>query len=213
MLRYMLRTAAEVDEHSRQLHRKQGTNERIHDWWVSITTAQAYLLFPRRRVDDVVLCDVVESGALFIHGTWTALINPMPATKTEIEDLFFTRGVHLEVKQSAAQFETKTGPVTFLADADDSISIREHLIALTAELRSLKNSGPRRQRDRNGLETRKCCECGQVGHIRPDCPDLQRNKKKGSPSEDYAGSLVAFVAAHHHDAAAPSSPPNARSNT
>ncbi len=132
-------------------------------------------------MDDVVLCDVVKSGALSIHGTRTALINPTLTSKAEIEDLIFTRGVHLEVKQTAPQFETKTWPVAFPADADDSISIREQLIALTAELRSLKISGPRRPKDRNGPETRKCYECGQVSHIRRDCSDLPRIKKKGNP--------------------------------
>ncbi len=69
MLRYMLRTATEVDEHFRQPHRRQGTNERIQDWWASTTTTQAYLLSAKLHVDDVVLCDVVKSGALSIHGT------------------------------------------------------------------------------------------------------------------------------------------------
>ena len=72
MLRYMMRTATEGDEHFRHLHRKQGPNERVHNWWVGITTAQAYLLSDRRHVADVVLCDVVKSDALSIHGTWTA---------------------------------------------------------------------------------------------------------------------------------------------
>jgi hypothetical protein len=41
---------------------------------------------------------------------------------------------------------------------------------------------------------RECYECGKIGHIRPECPDLPRNKKKHNNPEDYAGSTVAFVA-------------------
>jgi hypothetical protein len=36
------------------------------------------------------------------------------------------------------------------------------------------------------LGTRECYECGKVGHIRPDCPELPRNKKKHDIQKDYA---------------------------
>jgi len=82
--------------------------------WASLPPKQAYLLSAMRHVDDVVLCDVVKSGALSIHNTWTALINPMTTTKAEIEDLIFTRGVHLEAKLSASQLETRLALSLFL---------------------------------------------------------------------------------------------------
>jgi len=87
MQRYQLRTAAEVEDHFRHLHRKQGSNEKIQDWWVCLTSAHAYLLVARRHVDDVVLCDIVKAGSLSIHASWTTLIVPGVTTKARIEEL------------------------------------------------------------------------------------------------------------------------------
>jgi len=51
--------------------------------------------------------------------------------------------------------------------------------------------------------TRKGYECGKIGHIRPTCPDLSRNKKKHDNPKDYACSAVAFVASLDHGATLP----------
>jgi hypothetical protein len=218
MQRYQICTATEVGDHFRHLHRKQGNNKKIQDWWVSLTSARAYLLFARRHVDDVVLCDIVKVGSLSIHASWTALIVSGITTKARIEELICNRRVHIETKLAATEFETKTSPVAFPGSAsmnsDDIASIHEQLTALTVELRSMKRSGSSgrggrgRGRGRGSSwdsqpDTRECYECGKVGHIRFDCPDLPRNKKKHDSHEDYAGFAIAFVALLDHAAAAP----------
>ena len=64
-MRYQLPTSInKVGNYFQQLYRKQGNNEKIQDWWMSLTTAHAYLLFGMRHVDDVVLCDIVKDNAL-----------------------------------------------------------------------------------------------------------------------------------------------------
>ena len=168
-------------------------------------------------MDDVVLCDIVKDGALSIHASWTSVIVAGVTTKAELEELIFGRGVHIEAKLIASRFETKTGPVAFpgTTNFDDSGSIYEQLAALTTELRNMRRPGSSSKRGRgrgrgrgsswdSQPKTRECYECGKTGHIRPDCPDLPRNKKKhGSPAEDYACSAVAFVASSKQDAVSP----------
>ena len=96
----------------------------------------------------------------------------MCSVKARIEELINNRGVHIETKVSAAEFETKTGPVAFPGstsmNSDDTASIHEQLAALTAELRSMKRTGSSRRRGRGKGKgsfwdsqsvTRECYEC------------------------------------------------------
>jgi hypothetical protein len=93
-----------------------------------------------RRLDGVVMCDIVKDNALSLQASWTSLMNSMVTTERELEQPIFTRGVHLETKLAASQFETKTGPVAFpgSTDTDDTNSIHDQLVALIVELMSMR---------------------------------------------------------------------------
>ncbi len=142
------------------------------------------------------------------HMSWTSLIDPLITTKAELETLIFSRELHLESKELAfCQYDKKPEPTAFAADqSDDNMeSMREQLASLTARFNGRGGRGGRGGR-RGGrssaspdhsTETRSCYECGKPGHVRPNCPDLPRNKKKHDNAEgqiDHAGSVVAFVA-------------------
>jgi hypothetical protein len=127
----------------------------------------------------------------------------MVTTNVEIGQLIFIRGVYLETKFVAAQFETNTDPATFPGSTitNDNGFIHEQLTALTAKLRSMKKPGTYGQGGRgrgkcmgsswdSESNTRECYECGKTRHIRPDCPDLPRNKKKHDVTKNHAGSAV-----------------------
>jgi hypothetical protein len=154
------------------------------------------------------LCDIVKDGALSIHASWTKLIVSGVTTKVRIEELIFNRGVYIETKLAAAQFETKTGPVAFPGstslDTDATASIHEELSALTAQFTSLRRpcSSAKGGRGRgrgmgsscnSQLDTRECYERGKIGHIRPDSPDMPRNEKKQDNHEDYIWRLTGHL--------------------
>jgi hypothetical protein len=139
--------------------------------------------------------------------SWTSLIDPLVTSKAELEALDFSRGVHLESKELAfSQYDRKTEPTAFAAGGgqpDDMEAMREELASLTARFNgkggigSRGGRGGRRNSTDNSSDTRTCYECGKPRHVRPDCPDHQRNKKKHDNAErhiDHVGSAVAFVA-------------------
>jgi hypothetical protein len=141
--------------------------------------------------------------------SWTSLIDPLVTSKAELEALVFSRGVHLESKELAfRQYDMKTELTAFVADGaqnEDMESMREQLASLAARFngrggrngRGCRGGGRSSTPTDHITETRTCYECGKPGHVRPNCPDLPRNKKRNDNSErqtDHAGSAVAFVA-------------------
>ena len=62
MNRYQLRTSTEVSDHRRLLQRKQEPCEKIRDFWITLNTAQAYMLSAGGHVDDIDLCDLVKDN-------------------------------------------------------------------------------------------------------------------------------------------------------
>ena len=86
---------------------------------------------------------------------------------------------------------------------EDNPFIREQLASPTAEFRkSIRGAGRGRRGGRVGssrssqdfTKTIECYECGKVGHLRRNCPDLARNMNRDRDSSDHAGFDVAFVA-------------------
>jgi ribosomal protein S15P/S13E len=67
----------------------------------------------------------------------------MVTTKAQVEELIFTRGVHLETEMAVTQFVSKTGLIALPASTteDDTNSIREQLTALTAKVRNMRRHG------------------------------------------------------------------------
>ena len=100
--RYLLRTATEVGYHRRQLQTKQRSEENIQDYWSGLTAFAAYMDAAGRHIIDLDLRDTVKDNALSIHASWTSLIDPQVTTRDQLEDLIYTRGVHLEQKLDEA---------------------------------------------------------------------------------------------------------------
>ncbi len=129
MNRYQPRTSTEVGDHGRLLKRKQEPCEKIQDFFITLNTAQAYMLSAGRHVDDIDLCNLVKDNVLPFHMSWTSLIDPLVTTKAELEALVFSRGVHLESKELAfRQYDRKNEPTAFAAGGaqpDDMEVMRE----------------------------------------------------------------------------------------
>ena len=102
MMRYQLHTSTEVGDHFRQLYRKQDNDEKIQENWVPLTIGNAYLLSARRHVDTVVSWDIVKDNKLSVHKSWSPFIDSLGIAKAQLEELSFTRRVHVETKVSAA---------------------------------------------------------------------------------------------------------------
>ena len=76
-----------------------------------------------RHITDLDLCDIVNDNALFVHASWTSLIDPQVTTRDQLEDLIYTRGFHLEQKLNEAQNE-RTGPAAFTSAGEAIKEIR-----------------------------------------------------------------------------------------
>jgi hypothetical protein len=151
------------------------------------------MLSVKRHVYDIDLCDLVKDNVLPFHVSWTSLIDPLVTSKAELEALVFSRGVHLESKElTFRQYDKKTEPTAFAADGaqyDDMEVMREQLASFTTRFNGKDGRGGRsglgskRNSTDNSTETRTCYECGKLGHVRLDYPDLPRNKKKHDNAE------------------------------
>jgi hypothetical protein len=138
--------------------------------------------------------------------SWTSLIEPLITTKADLEALIFSRGVHLKAKELALQSESKTEPTAFLAydtneTAENMQEVLQHLASLTARFSGKGGSGGGDRLGRGGGkggETRSCYECGKKGHLRPNCPELpknkNKNKNKAKDPDEHARPAAAFVA-------------------
>ncbi len=220
MKRYQLRTSAEVGEHRRLLQRKQQPGENIQDFWISLNNAWAYMISAGRHLDDTNMCDLVKDNVLPLHMSRTSLIEPLITTKADLEALIFSRGVHLEAKELALQSDMKTKPTAFPAfqtDDDDMQGVLDQLASLTARFsgRGGGRGGGRIGRGGGrGVDARSCYECGKQGHLRPNCPELPKNKNKHDKAQgpnDHAGPAVAFVTSTYalmSAASSSSSPPS-----
>ncbi len=96
-----------------------------------------------RHISDLDLCDIIKDNALSIHASCTSLVDPQVTTQDQIEDLIYSRGVHLEQKLDAAQNE-KIGPIAFLAarEAIEEIrALREQLAALSTDFQNERGGG------------------------------------------------------------------------
>jgi len=154
------------------------------------------MLSAGRHVDDIDLCDLIKDDVLPFHMSWTSLIDPLFTSKAELEALLFSRGVHLESKELVfRQYDKKTEPTAFVANGanDDMESMREQLASLTARFNGKNGRNGRGGRgggrtstptDHN-TEARTCYECGKPGHVRLNCPELPRNKKRHDNAEGH----------------------------
>jgi hypothetical protein len=160
-----------------------------------------------RHLDDIDMCDLVKDNVLPLHMSWTSLIEPLVTTRVKLEALIFSRGVHLEAKELALQSDRKTELTAFPAyesDDDNMQGMREQLASLTTRFNGKGGSRGGSRFGRGGgrcldpsIDTMSCYKCGKHGNLRPNCPDLPKNKKKldkAEGSNDHAWSTVAFVA-------------------
>ena len=147
MMRYQLRMST-TSTTSDNVPASKATSRKYKNWWVSLATAQAYLLSAKRHVDDVVMSGIPKDNAISLHASWTSLIKSLVTTnKGELEKLIFTCGVHLEINKACrntVRDPPKTaGPVAFpgSTDTDDISYIHEHLATLTIEVMSMRRPG------------------------------------------------------------------------
>jgi hypothetical protein len=93
-----------------------------------------------RIITDVELCDIVMDNTLTVQASWTSLIIPGAITADQLEDLIYTRGVHLEDRVRASQFEKISKLVTFPTQTPGSVKnerlrlLTKHVTTLTAAL-------------------------------------------------------------------------------
>ena len=79
----------------------------------------------------------MKDNTISIHGSWTSLVDPLVTTTETLDNLIFSRGVHLEDRLAASHFEKNSGPMAFPAPPnssyDDKIKfLADQVTALTA---------------------------------------------------------------------------------